>query len=224
MFVTVNSFDRLPYSLPNLLANDDVTFDQYSQDVEDRELPKAIGGYFYDSFIDALLTFPPYNPIINTIINNQYAYGNDVWKALTVTLGVNPVAGVDWELIESNNRWLVLKNGTKYDYNKRKFRWLGMEQLVTPLVYAEWLRDRAQRVSDTGVVEPKAENSASNDPSQLIFKASLDYSTKLADMLHYLRSIPTVFNDLFTVDDYTDFETYLNEEFNTCVVDNDIDL
>lgn len=232
MFVTVNSFNRLPYQIPNLQENDDVTFAQYIQDVEDLELPKAIGGYFYDLFIAALEALPPlYVSTEDTVINNQYVYGNSIWKALTVSTGVAPVVGVDWELVEENNRWLLLKNGTTYQYGKRICRWLGMEQLVTPLVYASHLRDNAQTVTGTGVVELKSENSKSEDPGQLIFKAMLDYSTKLGGLcanvntFHgYLVSVQSTFDDLFTVDDYTTMEEYLSEEFCSQDGENEFDF
>jgi hypothetical protein len=231
MFVTVDNFNKLPYQIPNLLENDDTTFNQYIQDVEDRDLPESIGGYFYDKLVEALLALPPLYVVgEDTAINDQYVYGNDIWKALAV-VQTAPVAGSDWELIEANNRWLLIKNGASYKYNKRKCRWLGMEQMVTPLVFASHLRDNAQTVTGTGVVELKSENSKSEDPGQLIFKAMGDYATKLGSVCNqinslygYLVSVAVDFDDLFTEDDYGTMLEYLDQEFCASDSENEFDL
>lgn len=179
MFVTSSNFDILPYNLPNL---DKVSFPEYVDQVEEEALLKLLGRQLYKSFIDGLEgleDIAEYDEATATEVDTQYIYGNDIWKALTVTTGVFPVAGVNWELVEEANKWLELKNGAEYEYTSKTWKWIGMAKLLTPFVYSRWVRDNVDSFSGNGVVVPNNENSQLISPIHRISRAHNDYAEKV---------------------------------------------
>lgn len=175
MFVTSSNFDILPYSLPNL---DKVSFSDYVDQVEEEALLKLLGRQLYDAFI-AGLPANTFDATVATVIGTQYAYGNDVWEALTVQTGTAPVAGINWTLVEEDNKWLELKNGAEYEYVSKTWKWIGMAKLLTPFVYSRWVKDNVDSFSGNGVVVPNNENSQIISPIHRISRAHNDYAEKV---------------------------------------------
>lgn len=163
MFCIVDDFDVLPYALPNLKDQTGETvkdgFAEFVDEQEETALRKVLGDVLYEAFVAGLPTV--YDPEVETVVDVLYGYGNDVWKALVATTEAAPVAGVNWELIEENNRWLELKNGIEYlDTQSKTRNWNGMKALLKPLIYSKWVEFGSSRVAGLGVVVADAENSS----------------------------------------------------------------
>ena len=100
MFVLSTNFDVAPYSIPNLTERIN-SFNIYVEREEADMLKSLLGITLYNSFIDGLAALPAaWVSTVETVIDQEYVYGNDIWKALTVQTGTAPVAGVDWEMVE----------------------------------------------------------------------------------------------------------------------------
>lgn len=178
MFVTSSNFDTPPYNIPNLdkVVN---TFPDYVDAIEEEALLKLLGRQLYKAFIDGLEALPDeYDEETATVVDTEYVYGNDIWKALTATTGVFPVAGSDWELVEEDNKWLVLQNGAEYDYVSKTWKWIGLTKLLIPFVYSRWVRDNADAFTGNGVVVANNENSQLISPALRICRAHNDYAEK----------------------------------------------
>lgn len=176
MFVTASDFDLIPYSIPNLdkKAN---TFAAYTDEQEAKVLKKLLGVTLYNSFVAGLAALPgKWVSTAPTVINQQYYYGTDIWKALTVQTFTAPVAGVDWELVEEDNKWLKLRDGADYEYSSKTYHWDGMVTLLKPYIYSIWLRDTFDTHAGIGVVQGKSENADVIDPSTRIARAYNEYA------------------------------------------------
>ncbi len=94
MFVTASNFNIPPYDIPSLTPGEGTTFAAFVNQEEERYLREVMGDQLYEAFIDGLNDLPDdYSLTVATVINQQYVYENDVWKALTVTTGVAPNVG-----------------------------------------------------------------------------------------------------------------------------------
>ncbi len=163
MFCIADDFDVLPYMLPNLKdQTGEVVKDGFTEFVDEQEeqaLRKILGDVLYEAFIAGLPSV--YALDVETVVDTLYGYGNNVWKALVATTNTPPVAGTDWELVEEDNRWLLLQNGVSYlDTQDKSRRWNGMKALLKPLVYSKWVEFGSSRVAGLGVVVADAENSS----------------------------------------------------------------
>lgn len=184
MFVTSSNFDTPPYSIPNL-DKEVNSFPDYVAVLEEEALLKLLGRQLYKAFIDGLAALPEtYSEETATVINNEYVYGNNIWKALTVTTGVFPVAGSDWELVETN-KWLELKNGAEYSYASKTWKWAGMVKLFTPFIYSRYVSDNVERFTGNGVVVASNENSTLVSPAFKITRAHNHY----AEMCGVVRGV-----------------------------------
>lgn len=220
MFVVATDFDVIPYSIPNLTGNN--SFPDYIAEHESDILKSLLGKSLYDSFIAGLAGFPEWSATVPTVVNDQYAYGNDVWKALTVQTGTAPVAGVNWELVEEDNRWLLLKNGDDYIYNEKTYEWVGMRKMLIPFIFSMWLRDTFDNNSGIGVVIAKGENSKVINPSKRIARGYNVFSMyagncreKKDTLYGYLSQeggVTGTFDDSFD-ESFQTFGNYLNHNF-----------
>lgn len=235
MFVTSEDFTEPPYELPGLTSGEGTTFAAFVNKREEKYLREVLGDQLYESFIDGLNDLPDdYNLTVATVINNQYVYGNDVWKALTVTTGVAPNISADWELVEQNNRWLLIKNGSTYQYGGKNYRWAGMVDCLVPLIYSEWVEYGVAKLTKNGFVIPAMENNTSVDPRPYICRAWNDWCDKVGgpcgqrnSLYGYIwnteLSTPGTFDDTFDAT-FEDFEDYLNYEFGLQVKRNEFDI
>lgn len=173
MFLTANDFNLLPYNIPNAdkVAN---TLPDYISAKEEKALVDLIGRQFYNDLIAGIVS--DWVNTSATVINQEYAYGLNVWKALTVQTGTAPVEGSDWTLVRENDKWLKFKKGANYEYAGRTYKWVGLATLLKPYVYFYWLRDNSVKFSGIGTVVASAENSMVVNPSQLLVRAWNDYA------------------------------------------------
>lgn len=223
MFVTAEDFTTAPYNLP--YATDDGSFDDFVEDVEDTDIRDFFGSYFYDQLTQNLADLPAdWDSTASTVINNEYVFGVDIWKALTVQTGTEPVAGADWEIVEEDNRWLLIKNGALFTYNRRKYDWKGMNDMEKPLVYARRIAANNDTVVDTGVVETIKENADNISPARRIFKNMLIYKEKALILFLFLKAHGDLFDDLFSSDDWSTMLRYLEQEVTLPDSENDFDL
>lgn len=207
MFVTASNFDLIPYNIPSL-DKVPTQFSNYVTSKEEEILIKLLGRPLYLEFIDALDSITTYSSTVATVIGNEYAYGNDIWEALTVTTGTLPVEGSDWTLIESDNKWLCLKNGADYTLDSEVFHWTGMVNVLIPFIYANWVNDTFDSLTGIGVVQSRGENSTVISPRKRI----VDAFNKFSLMAGTLVSCP-YYSNFFALDyfyyygyDYQDIE------------------
>lgn len=222
MFVTASNFDLPPYNIPGLDKVAD-TFLAFVTKMEKKYLLEVLGSNLYNAFINGLNALPSeYDAILPTVISTQYVYGNDVWQALTITTGVLPVAGLDWSLIESGNRWLLLKNGDTYLKSDKYYSWDGMADALTPLIYSKWIEYTVVTLTMNGFSIPVTENNTLYNPSEFICSSWNDWSDKIGgcyyqyDTLYgYLYNVNLAsgtFDDTFD-STFQDFNDYLNYSF-----------
>jgi len=186
MFVTPSNFDTPPYSIPNL-DKEVNSFLDYVAVLEEGALLKLLGRQLYKAFIDGLAALPEaYSEETATVINSEYVYGNNIWKALTVTTGVFPVAGSDWELVETN-KWLELKNGAEYTYASKVWKWAGMVKLLTPFIYSRYVEENVEQFTGNGVVVASNENSTLVSPAFKVTRAHNKYA-ELAGVARGVRN------------------------------------
>lgn len=222
MFVTASDFNVLPYSLPSLKAGAAEEFQSFIDAEEETHLNEVLGDNLYDAFIAGLAEFSDYDPAVATVIGDQYSIGNNVWEALTVTTGVTPTVGSDWTLIDTDNRWLLLKNGSTYLMGGKYYRWTGMVKALKPLIWSRWVEYTAQALTVNGLVTPKTENNYPADPSTLICRAwnewvmriggSCNSVNTLYGYLYYTNFASATFDDTFD-STFQDFNDYLAYEF-----------
>ena len=147
MFVTASNFDTPPYSIPNLDKEVNSFLDYVA--VLEEEALWSCWGVSLQTFIDGPGRFTWCLWRRNgVVITSEYVYGNSIWKALTVTTGVFPVAGSDWELVETN-KWLELKNGAEYTYASKVWKWAGMVKLLTPFIYSRYVSENVELSPET---------------------------------------------------------------------------
>lgn len=163
MILSLSDFDNVPYKIPNQEESTSWLASFISRE-EIKLLKDILGIAMYNDFIDGLPTYT-YSATVATVINREYGYGNDIWKALTVTTGTTPVAGINWELVEADNKWLLLKNGNTYDYADMTYEWVGMVEALRPAVYSLWLIENARKKTNSGTVTNKMPNTEIISPN-----------------------------------------------------------
>lgn len=143
-FVSITDFDIAPYAIPNLGESQE-QFDLYVADQQEDVLRQLLGNALYDAFKDGL---------------DVDTDSDDSGTPL-----------VDESEDDVEQRWLYLKNGATYTYNERTCKWYGMKKALIPLIYAKWIRDNADSLSDFGVVTANIENSEEVSPAARISRA-----------------------------------------------------
>lgn len=241
MFVSADDFDVPPFVLTNLkdVGNEGSTgepFQAFTDFVDGQEeiaLREVLGHTLYEAFVLGLEPINTFVIDVDTVVNNLYESGNDVWKALTVQNQEAPTAGVNWELVEENNRWLVLKNGTSYvNQDEKPRKWYGMVATLKPLLYGLWIGTDQSRVTGVGVVVNDTENSTVVNASIEISKGQNRFML-LAGRNEYEQnslyqflflSGNTYLADLQAVEDVDDIEQYVRENFCPPEFENEFDL
>lgn len=223
MFVTASDFNIPPIDIPGL-DKVPTLFQAFVDQEEDKYLHEVLGDSLYEAFVDGLESLPDeYSLTVPTVIGTQYVYGNDVWEALTVTTGAAPSVGIDWKLIEEDNRWLLVKNGDSYEYAGKPFKWRGIKAAVKPLVYANWVEYGFAKLTQNGFVVPKMENNLISDPGQYICRQWNEWCKQIGGPCQQMNSLygylqatelsnPGTFDDTFD-DTFTGFVDYLNYVF-----------
>ncbi len=228
MFVTAADFDLPPYNIPNLDKSN--SFPDFVNQKEEEVLVQLFGRTLYNSFVSGYDALPD-DWVITTAytLGQQVVYGNDIWQAAQNNTGVIPVAGADWTLIEANNRWLTLANGDDYRYNERPYKWKGINKLLVPYIYSEWVRVSVYTFTGAGFVSPKLENGVIVNPNVEIVKswnAFIDMAGSCGyyyDTLYGFLWESTVYDDVYG-DDYDSFQNYYRANYVTLGKQNLFDL
>lgn len=219
MFVTSSDFNILPYRLASMTTGMAEEFALFIEAEEEMYLKEVLGDNLYDAFTSGLPEYT-YSATVATVIGRQYAYGNDVWEAVTITTGTLPIAGSDWTLIETGNRWLLLKNGNTYLINDKRYRWVGMVKALKALIWSRWIEYTVSNHTVNGMVTAKTENNIPSDPGTLICRAWNDWCEKVGSScnpydslwgyLNYTNLSSGVFDDTFdeTFDTFVDYLAY----------------
>lgn len=236
MFVTAEDFDLQPYNIPNLDKVED-NFASFIDREEEKRLRKLFGNMFYDAFVAGLAALPPqWEQTITPDgydLNDLVVNGSNIYKSLTADNVALTSDVASWE-VQAANRWLLLREGGAYLYYNRPQKWYGMKRLVTPLIYAMWVRYDVHRLTGMGVVASmKSENANTVGVAQTIVQAYNEYSDfavgdcYVSDFLFPVRRLwPELENSLFgylyinsaDFDDvvasaFSDFKSYLIYSF-----------
>lgn len=235
-FVGTEDFDIVPFALPNIAKSKSV-FDKYVTQIQNEHLRKLFGTYFFDTMTIALDALPEFKTLTAYATGVQIAYLNNVFKASVDIPDTNtdvPVNGATWELIEENNRWLLLKNGTSYTYYDRPYKWLGMKEAVKGLIYAYCARDKyADTLTELGNAKSKSQNAVMAEIAQrqvrgynrfvdLILgiqehgyqhRHLSEYCYIENSLIGYLWSNNELYADLFVDKPWSDLRSYLSQEF-----------
>lgn len=229
MFVTPLDFIDLPYNFPKMNdADTQSVMQKFITRNEAIELREVFGSDFYEAFITAMNALPaawlPGPASYNT--NSQVLYGYDVYKALQDGLvNVKPDSdNTKWEL-QDRSRWQKLWAGESYkDINGATENWVGMKELVKPLIYALWLdKEITTSVQGSGVIQQTSENAVNVTSNIRYSDALMDYSLKVGKLdrhekdtlYNYLYTNATVFNDIASTAQLVngDFINYLTYYF-----------
>ncbi len=214
MFTTASDFTIPPYSIPTMKTPE--LFQAFIDQEEAKYLLEVLGRELYEAFVAGLIA--DWVSTAPTVIGKQYAYGNDIWQALTVQTGTAPVAGSDWTLIEEDNRWLLLKNGNTYEVNDKEYKWYGMVKTLVPLVYSKWVEYGASELTSNGFVIPKMENNVSVNPDFAICRSWNDWNKQVGGfcapyntLYGYLYYSGTTFDDV--IPEFGSIGEYLSCKF-----------
>lgn len=224
MFVIAGDFDLQPYNLPNL-DQVESNFQSFIDEREEYELSKAFGVTLWEALKAGMNALPAdWAAETAFVIGNLTVYGNKIYKALVDNTNIVPTSDpVTWEE-QPDDRWLLLREGGTYklENDNTTFKWIGMKQLVKPMIYSLWLRyDVDNQVTGIGNVKGKAENSTVVSPNVRICDAWNAYAYNvlnatcwirptLGDLYGYLVANESAF--LSDVPDYTSMEEYLFEQ------------
>lgn len=227
MFVTPQNFLIPPYRIPMKTPE---LFQAFIDQEEAKYLLEVLGDTLYEAFTDGLVS--AWVSTVATVIGQEYAYGNDVWEALTVQTGTAPVAGVNWALVREDDRWLLLKNGNTYLVNDKIYNWVGMTEALKPLIYSKWIEYGSVNLTDNGFVIPNMENNISVSPNQFICNSWNEWSkavggacnpyNSLYGYLYYTNLSTGTFDDTFdeTFDTFIDYLAYeFTEQGNKNILD-----
>lgn len=154
MFVTLTDFNTPPYNLSNLTSGN---FDAFRDQEEEAILRMVLGDGLYADFIAGLVL--PWSAVTDYAVNALVASGDDVYKSLQTPNIDHPVTDVlFWVLDHADDEWLLLKNGSGYDYMDKAYRYSGLKALLIPFIYSRWTEVKDERNSGIGMVRAKGEN------------------------------------------------------------------
>ena len=224
MFVSAEDFDLVPYNIPDL--EDSNSFAPYvAKKEKDILSKKLLGRSLYNSFVSGIGILPAeWDDATTYAIDAQVVSGNDVLKSLQ-NGNTNHSAiddGVWWEYVEQGNKWLLLKNGDTYLYQNKMYEWVGMKELLIPVVFAYWMRDNFDTYTQTGVSTGKSENADKELINRRVIEANNDYATiagyrrsridTLYGYLYNKGSEGTTFDNTFDIS-FTSFRSYFDYVF-----------
>ncbi len=143
MFYEKEDFDKLPYNIPA------------------KQLMEYDGTNISETEI---------SPEFNAHAENTEA--EILKKLLGLDLYDDFIAGLAPSSLDyPEQKWIDLLDGAKYTYNGIKYEWVGMRKLLTPFIFAMWLRDNYDNYSETGVSVGKVENAEMIGPQLRIVTA-----------------------------------------------------
>lgn len=167
----------------------------------------------------------PYNiPNLDAVVNTFQAYANKKEKeALKSLLGLTLyeafIDGLNEDYPEQ--RWLDLRDGAQYQYSLRTYEWVGMNEMLVPFVFSEWVRDDDSILTGVGTGKSKTENLTRLKPLRKISDAFNEYADKAGNRCEYRNTLygflhqeglQGTFDDTFD-DSFRDFIQYLSVNF-----------
>lgn len=97
-------------------------------------------------------------------------------EALIALIGVDAyndfVSGVE----SADATYLEMLNGAEYTYQDKTYKWAGMEKLLAPYVYSEWVRRQSVTFTGVGAGVQNSENLEVTNPHHLIVDAKNAYA------------------------------------------------
>lgn len=220
----LEDFNVPPFDLPS--TAEDNTFPLFlvnNQEVLLRD--NILGDLLYEAFADAIAEMPDvWDDETDYAVDAQVVEGNNIWKSLQTPNLNQPVeAGVFWELVEADNRWLKLKNGTTFIVDGKSYKWKGMKPMLVGWHIAKWLEYQNDAQSSIGTVLPKAENSLVTSPVYRIKRGYNTASDLVRTLLAYLYHSEEVYYDVVE-DEWSDIKSYIVAKFKPLGKVNEFDL
>ena len=105
------------------------------------------------------------------------------------------------------DKWVDLRDGADYTIDTIKYKWVGLNKMLVPYVYSEYLAKTFSSHSGIGVTFPKAENSSAVDPSAEISTSSAAFAVLVGA---YKTSKNSLYG--FLTANYTDYPTWIWDE------------
>jgi len=84
--------------------------------------------------------------------------------------GLNPVS-LDYPL----EKWMNIEYGAQYEFGGVTYEWVGLNTLLTPYIYKEWLSRTFDNHSETGISIPKVENAEVTSPGLRMVRADNEF-------------------------------------------------
>lgn len=149
----------------------------------------------------------PYNlPNLDKVGSAFQTYVDRTEKEILISLlGVDTyeafVAGM-----ATPGKWKDLKDGVNYAINESNYVWVGMLELLRPIIYSKWINDDFQRYTGIGAVIKKGENATVINPIGIVTDAYNKFA-RLAGSHHDQKN--TLYGFLVAGDyDFTEFPTF----------------
>lgn len=111
--------------------------------------------------------------------------------------------------------WIDLRDGTTYEYNDVLYEWKGIDDLLKPIVYSEWLTINFRRWTSSGmIINTGQQNSGAVNPDQEIIRASNEFVDKLGGSNNGITYSNSLYGFLFVnSSDYNDWDFTLTQYF-----------
>jgi len=72
---------------------------------------------------------------------------------------------------EIDVKWANLVNGNTYTYNDKTYKWVGLNKLLVPAIYSQWLGDTFDKLTNIGVGINSKDNFTVINPALRISRA-----------------------------------------------------
>lgn len=229
MFVTELNFDTPPLNLPGLdkMTN---SFSSFVTAAEDEQLSILFGYKFWKAFKAGLALLPAdWITPFAYVVGNLVVYSGAIYIALQNSNNITPTSDPTKWGIQPVNRWLVLKVGSNYSYLGVDYNWVGMTEMVKPMIYSLWARYVIDnKLTQVGNVKGKSENSEVVSPNVRICRSWNQYDKLAAGNRRFSSTGASIDNNVYgylyanaaTFDDvvqpsYTNMLAYLADVFKT---------
>lgn len=221
-FISTEDFNVQPYNLPAKALSGN-NFPDFATRKEEEILRSLLGDLLYEAFVEAWDELPDlWDEDQIYVVDDEVVYGDSTWKSLTAeNSGNTPEEGENWTLLDGENKWLKLYAGERYTMSgTRSFNWKGMNTMLVPYIYSQWLNDTANGVNVTNTTAiPKAENAEAVSPITTVCREFNNFSAiagNSCDMKNTLYGYLYYSGETFLEDveeEYSTFIAYLRDNF-----------
>jgi len=226
MILTSANFTITPYVIPNQVDNA-AAIDPFILAQEKELLIDLLGTVFYNALKAGIEALPnAWSAATTYAVDALVVSGTSIYKSLQAANLNHAVTDGAWWEEQAENKWLKLKVGETYlnSLNSFENEWQGLTALLTPAVYAQYLRHFPTTQTGIGLTVGNSENSEVVSPDAQICSAWNNYNriasgglylnTEKDTLYGYLIANAEDFDEDVTGKGYDDFLHYLSLNFN----------